>query len=142
MEFKLRLSFGSKAARQPEAPPKRPYHAVSVRAGRDACEAAQSFAGKRVLSAEALLLPLADCDRANRCTCSYRHHDDRRAGPRRQADGAPSAGGTAEHAERRESKGRRSEDHAEYDDLESDEAEESSLVADTYYGYARKSGAD
>ncbi len=138
MAFKLSLPFRSNAKPEPRSARGPSYHAVSVCAGRDACTAAQEFSGKRVLSAEALLLPLADCDRAERCTCSYRHHDDRREGPRRQADGAPPAGGVVEHVEQRADQGRRSEDDPEYDDTEGDVNDDSQLVADTYYGYARK----
>ena len=142
MAFKLSLPFRSNAKQKPKPAREPSYHAVSVRAGSDACTAAQQFSGKRVLSAEALLLPLADCDRADGCTCSYRHHEDRRDTPRRHADGAPPAGGATEHVERRAEQGRRSEDRPEYDDVESDGTDESRLVADTYYGYRQKSDAD
>ncbi len=142
MTFSLRLPFGPAATQRPDPSQATPYHAVSVCAGKDACAAAQRFSGKRVLSAEALLLPLADCDRANRCTCHYRHHDDRRERPRRQSEGAPPAGPPVQQAERREKKGRRSEDLEEYHEAESDNVDDSRLVADTYYGYAQKLGSD
>lgn len=142
MAFKLRLPFGSSAKQQPEGPRGPSYHAVSVRAGKNACEAAQRFSGRRVLSAEALLLPLADCDRADRCTCSYQHHEDRRGHPRRRSDGAPPTDGAAEYSEQRRGQGRRSEDHPEYDNTESNDSDDSQLVADTYYGYMRKPGTD
>lgn len=138
MTLKVRLPFGSNAKPPPQEPRAPSYHAVSVCAGKNACAAAQSFSGKRVLSAEALLLPLADCDRADRCTCSYRHHDDRRQRPRRQTEGAPPTGGLVEHSERRQKKGRRSEDREEYGEIESNDTDDSQLVADTYYGYMRK----
>ena len=140
MTFKVRLPFGSTAKQPSEARREPSYHAVSVKAGKNPCAAVRSFSEKRVLSAEALLLPLADCDRAGHCTCSYRHHDDRREGPRRHAEGAPPTGGVAEYSERREDRGRRSEDHPDYDELTDNDTDESRLVADTYYGYARKPG--
>ena len=143
MTLKLRLPFGSTAKKQPPETPRGPsYHAVSVHAGKDACAAAQAFSGKRVLSAAALLLPLADCDRATRCTCRYLHHDDRREGPRRQVEGAPPTSGAVAHAERRHSQGRRAEDLQDYKDTDTEDADGSQLVADTYYGYARKSSTD
>ena len=63
--------------------PRLRYHAVSVLSGPNACAAAKQLKNVRALSAEAPRLPLADCDRPGACRCTYRHHDDRRAGPRR-----------------------------------------------------------
>ena len=63
---------------------KHKYHCVEIVGGTDCCGAAKSFAGQRLLSDQAPLVPLADCDRAEDCSCVYRHHEDRRAGPRRQ----------------------------------------------------------
>jgi hypothetical protein len=64
----------------------RRWHAVSVKPGAGACEAATSGKGRRWLSREAPALPLAGCTRPDRCSCKYQHHDDRRAGPRRADD--------------------------------------------------------
>lgn len=63
--------------------PRLRYHCVSVVAGSGACEAAKQLKGVRVLSAQAPLLPLANCASPATCKCTYRHYDDRRAGPRR-----------------------------------------------------------
>ena len=63
--------------------PRLRYHAVSVVSGQNACAAAKQLKNVRVLSAEAPRLPLANCDCPGTCQCTYRHHDDRRAGPRR-----------------------------------------------------------
>jgi hypothetical protein len=60
------------------------YHCVEIVGQADCCVAARALEGQRLLSDRAPLLPLADCDRAPDCGCIYRHHDDRRAGPRRQ----------------------------------------------------------
>ena len=63
--------------------PRLRYHAVSVVSGANACAAAKQLKNVRVLSADAPRLPLATCDCPATCACTYRHHDDRRAGPRR-----------------------------------------------------------
>ena len=84
------------------------FHAVSIIPGEDACAAAYRFTGQRFLSARAPRLPLPTCDVA-RCTCRYKHHKDRRAGPRRRGEVGmmvASYGGT----ERRRSRGRRADD--------------------------------
>jgi hypothetical protein len=60
------------------------YHCVEIVGGPGCCEVARALAGQRLLSDRAPLLPLADCDRPQDCACIYQHHDDRRAGPRRQ----------------------------------------------------------
>jgi len=62
-----------------------PWHAVSVVPCARACLAARNLSARRYLSAEAPPLPLAVCDLGN-CTCSYRHHKDRRGSTRRAAD--------------------------------------------------------
>ena len=67
-------------------PPKEPWHAVSVVAGALACQSAGNRKGKRFLAAEAPPLPLPDCASPWRCKCTYRHHADRRAGPRRATE--------------------------------------------------------
>jgi hypothetical protein len=67
-----------------------PYHAVSVQAAGGTCAPAAALAGRRFLAREAPALPLAGCSTA-RCTCVYKHHDDRRVGPRRATDRARSS---------------------------------------------------
>ncbi len=56
-----------------------PYGAVSVRCGREACEAVRRLAEKRLLPKEAPPLPLPECT-AGHCGCRYVHHPDRRSG--------------------------------------------------------------
>ena len=68
------------------------YHAVSVVSGAQACAAAKQLRSVRMLSAEAPRLPLANCDCPGTCKCTYRHHDDRRAGPRRAKERGQLAG--------------------------------------------------
>ena len=64
----------------------RRWHAVSVKPGPSTCNAAVSGKNRRWLSREAPLLPLPGCTRPDTCTCTYNHHDDRRAGGRRAHD--------------------------------------------------------
>ena len=64
----------------------RRWHAVSVKPGPGACEAATAGKDNRWLSREAPILPLPGCTRPDRCRCTYQHHDDRRAGARRVED--------------------------------------------------------
>jgi hypothetical protein len=85
------------------------FHAVSIKPGESACAAAHRFTGQRFLSATAPRLPLPMCD-SPRCTCRYKHHKDRRAGPRRRGEVGMM---TAQYSgsERRRSRGRRADDH-------------------------------
>jgi hypothetical protein len=102
--------FGAKKAKAPQRPatPSSPYHAVSVLPGKGACAAAFRFAGQRFLSRQAPRLPLPSCN-AQTCGCRFKHHKDRRAGPRRNSDvGMMTLGFSGR--ERRQSRGRRSTD--------------------------------
>jgi hypothetical protein len=67
------------------------WHAVSVACGISVCEAALKVRQVRFLSREAPLLPLPDCTAPAGCRCTYKHHPDRRTGPRRMTD-RPAAG--------------------------------------------------
>ena len=89
--------------------PRLRYHAVSVVSGPRACVAAKQLKNLRVLSADAPRLPLANCDSPATCTCTYRHHDDRRAGSRRARDRGE-LGGPWAMTDRRRSVGRRETD--------------------------------
>jgi hypothetical protein len=62
------------------------WHAVSVAATSDCCSAARVLQRSRFLSAEAPSLPLTGCMAKQSCRCFYRHHDDRRAKPRRREE--------------------------------------------------------
>jgi len=109
MKWSLGELLGLK--KQPPAKPRPPgtrFHAVSIIPGDSACAAAHRFTGKRFLSAHAPRLPLPMCD-APHCSCHYKHHKDRRAGPRRRSEVGmmvASYNGT----ERRRTRGRRAED--------------------------------
>ena len=85
--------------------PRLRFHAVTVVPGARACAQAESVRGLRLLSAEAPRLPMAGCDRPGDCECRFKHHDDRRVGPRRHVT---RGGGVRE--ERRRLTGRRDED--------------------------------
>ena len=85
------------------------FHCVSVAAGSPACPAAHALEGRRFLPEEAPKLPLPDCNQAE-CDCAYRHHGDRRDGPRRDDDmGLPGLGFRPKE-ERRHAEGRRRDD--------------------------------
>ena len=88
--------------------PQHPFHAVSIVAGPRACDAALRFKGFRFLSRQAPRLPLPSCTSAQ-CDCRFRHHEDRRAGPRRRSDQGMMSG-LFDGNERRRTGGRRSED--------------------------------
>jgi hypothetical protein len=75
---------------KPRKPPRtsrsaHPYHAVSIRLGKNACAAAKALAEQRFLAKEAPRLPLAKCD-AERCGCAFAHYEDRRQEGRRAED--------------------------------------------------------
>jgi hypothetical protein len=89
--------------------PRLRYHAVCVVSGPKACAAAKQLKNVRVLSADAPRLPLANCDCPGACRCTYRHHDDRRAGPRRARERGQ-LGGPWAMTDRRRSVGRRETD--------------------------------
>jgi hypothetical protein len=96
--------------RQPTTAPRTDttYHAVSILPGADVCAACHRFTGQRFLSLQAPPLPLPTCD-AFQCTCRYRHHKDRRAGPRRRGEfGLMPA--SYRGLERRNARGRRRDD--------------------------------
>lgn len=102
--------FGGKPEKTPQRPStvNNPFHAVSVVPGTDACPAAYRFAGQRYLSRQAPRLPLPSCD-VQTCSCRFKHHKDRRTGPRRHSDwGMVMAGYSGQ--ERRRIRGRRSTD--------------------------------
>jgi hypothetical protein len=90
-----------------------PWHAVEVRSRLTACPACRALAGCRFLSSEAPSLPVRGCRHPMECRAVYVHHDDRRAGPRRDSElpGTSRIGSAREGvAERRIGRGRRSSD--------------------------------
>jgi hypothetical protein len=59
------------------APSEAHFHAVSICMDDSPCHAIRKFAGQRLLSSEAPLLPLPDCDQST-CNCRFEHYADRR----------------------------------------------------------------
>jgi hypothetical protein len=88
------------------------FHCVTVVGGPNACPAAKEVALVRMLSADAPRLPLKNCDRPAQCACKYRHHDDRRQGPRRAVEDT-GLRKPWEERERRRVRGRRDSDFEE-----------------------------
>jgi hypothetical protein len=60
------------------------FHAVSIRTGLIACDAARALHGERFLSEAAPLIPLKGCD-VDSCQCKFVHHADRRSGEERRS---------------------------------------------------------
>jgi hypothetical protein len=92
-------------------PPRLRFHAVTVVAHGDACPDARALQDVRLLSADAPRLPMRDCDRPERCECRFLHHEDRRAGPRRDTADTPTTRTWASD-DRRKLRGRRATDFA------------------------------
>ena len=111
--FKPRLSLKLPFASRADQTCVSPFHAVEIRCGKNACQAAQGKLGERHLSAEAALLPLDQCDRPDQCECRFQHYDDRRGKSRRRSDRGSSAQTDSERIERRSAKDRRAEIIAE-----------------------------
>jgi hypothetical protein len=99
---------GKPAARGPQAEPKQPWHAVTIVTPGHACDAANALKGQRFLSRKAPRLPLETCPSPEFCRCTYRHHADRRTGPRRASDRGELR--TVPIGERRSNRGRRATD--------------------------------
>ena len=90
------------------------YQAASIHCYEGACAEAEKIQGIRYLTAEAPVIPLANCT-ADKCHCVYRHHEDRRSGEKdrrkihRDEDGSVTATVTED---RRRGGGRRATDLA------------------------------
>ena len=92
--------------------PSTPWHAVEVLCAVNGCAGAAACRGKRFLSAETPRLPLPECDRAQACGCRYKHHADRRAGPRRASEAGRPPRGSTPGVDLRVRRGRRATDLA------------------------------
>jgi hypothetical protein len=76
---------------KPKAPPPavsapRPFQAVSIYCGPNACAMARRFRDHRFLAKDAPQLPLAGCAHPSDCDCRYLKHKDRRSERRRFID--------------------------------------------------------
>lgn len=78
----LRRQWAIQRAHEDEEQTPNPYHAVAIRVRGKGCDAARQVKGRRYLSTEAPLLPLAHCSSSS-CSCQYVHFDDRRHYDRR-----------------------------------------------------------
>lgn len=90
--------------------PSTKWHAVTIVLRESSCAAAALCRNTRFLSAEAPRLPLAKCPHPEECPCTFRHHDDRRNGPRRTADIPGGLASDKPAVNRRGTSGRRTTD--------------------------------
>jgi hypothetical protein len=79
-----------------------PFHAVTVKFRKDACNAVRELKAKRFLASEAPRLPLPKCTAKN-CSCRFVHYDDRRGDERRDEIPRPQS----DKAQRRSQQNRR-----------------------------------
>jgi hypothetical protein len=86
------------------------WRAVAIRSNGATCEAAQACRAARFLCSEAPRLPLAECTKADTCTCVYKHLPDRRAGSRRQEESGGIKRENKAGQERRKERDRRNSD--------------------------------
>jgi len=86
------------------------WHAVMVVLHDTSCAAAALCRNTRFLSKEAPRLPLPTCPHPHQCRCTFRHFEDRRAGPRRTEDVNRSLPSEKPTTNRRKSRGRRGSD--------------------------------
>jgi hypothetical protein len=83
---------------------------VSVVLRESSCAAAALCRNQRFLARQAPMLPLPKCAHPHACPCTYRHHEDRRSGPRRTEDTRAGLDSSKPAANRRLSRGRRTGD--------------------------------
>lgn len=89
-----------------------PWRAVEVITGSSSCSASKGIKHKRFLCEQAPKLPLRGCTEIH-CACHYKHHSDRRVGPRRAVESGVYVhllSAKPINTERRHSGGRRSTD--------------------------------
>jgi hypothetical protein len=109
--FLLVISFFVFRKKKPEpkvhtnTPIKKNFHGVSITPCANSCAQAVEYQHKRFLPNEAPTLPLPECNK--HCTCTYKHHNDRRTGADRRALSIKMGEQNADH---RELKGRRKVD--------------------------------
>ena len=95
-----------KIAPSPSGTPPGKFRAISIVPGARACDVVKRFAKHRFLVSEAPQPPLAGCEFAGTCTCTYRKFADRRTELRRGSDeGLPDFGFVV--TERRQTRSRR-----------------------------------
>jgi hypothetical protein len=90
--------------------PSSKWHAVTVVLRESSCAAAALCRNQRFLAGQAPLLPLPKCAHPDTCPCTYQHFDDRRRGPRRAVESGAGLDSSKPSANRRISRGRRTDD--------------------------------
>jgi hypothetical protein len=87
------------------------YHSVSILPGSPCCKPAGEAQGRKILSSEAPKLPLDECTMPERCRCRFHKHSDRREGDDdRRLLGHVQRSVWYGGAEKRKSRGRRTDD--------------------------------
>src|ERR1700761_371645 len=84
--FRLRDSEILMTEKKKSEGTQQPWYSVSIAIKKMSCDEAKGMDGRRFLSKQAPRLPLSGCTRSEHCPCTYRHHQDRRAGPRREEE--------------------------------------------------------
>lgn len=106
--------FWSRLRKEPEqkrpAAAPRPFQAISIYRGVDACTPAKRFSDYRFLAKDAPQLPLPGCSMPAGCQCKYLKHKDRRTESRRLSDFGATRRGFFAGQDRRMRQGRRSKD--------------------------------
>jgi hypothetical protein len=90
--------------------PSAKWHAVTVVLHDSSCAAAALCRNSRFLAREAPRLPLPGCSHPDECRCTFKHHEDRRNGPRRTEDIGGALPADKPDVNRRKSRGRRARD--------------------------------
>jgi len=84
--LRSRLDRGKRSdTPKPVAAP-RPFQAVSIYCGINACSSARRFSDHRFLAKDAPQLPLTGCTHPGQCDCRYLKYKDRRSEQRRAID--------------------------------------------------------
>ena len=116
------------------------FSAVTIDFGEsDACPAVRKILGQRFLCENAPALPLVDCTRES-CACTYRHHDDRRAGLRRAEEKGVVQGRYEGIEKRAWQRGRRADDTFA-DTIEQEKKQFCGTHEDTYHDFIEKTGS-
>ena len=111
--WRLRETHPRKSNAKASSDKDRKFHAVTIKLDPCPCPAVRPLAGQTLLSGNAPVLPLKDCDQAA-CKCRFIHHDDRRNQSRRgyQSDLAHVAAVGSNQERREGGTGRREGDWA------------------------------
>ena len=96
-----------------KAGPDTRFHAVSIKFGSTACDAARTLEDQRFLSNAAPRIPLPECN-VHDCECRFIHYEDRRGEDKRKKTDRPSlSDDTGEDENERRLRGERRSDGSE-----------------------------